>query len=76
MSNALICDRCGKLIKDYNGDRRIGKANFHLVWHSRIPEELCSSETHYDLCPDCAVAFANFIEPDNQKEDESNGSII
>lgn len=66
MSRALICDRCGKLIKDYNGDRRIGKANFQLIWRCQIPEELCGSETHYDLCPDCAEAFMNFIVPSEQ----------
>ena len=55
MSEAKKCDRCGNFYDIYETDNHTAGFRFLDKWHNR------SSQTIYDLCPDCMEELTKWL---------------
>ena len=62
------CDRCGKDIPQYSPMANAVTANIYPVVKMSIKNQWFAWPAEIDLCHDCSVAIANFV---NMKIDET-----
>lgn len=67
MSNALKCDRCGKLYEAYVGVQLVERGNsyhsFTISGHGRIKS--------YDLCEECMSSLIDWIKEKEVQNEEA-----
>lgn len=71
MARAMKCDVCGGYYKPYNTTRSKYPNSIRLT--STDEEQWKSTIKHYDLCPDCLLAIALFIENLKDEKDDKVG---